>query len=211
MPARPERRTIESLLTGNREWAAEVAQSEPNFFTQLAKGQEPPFLYIGCADSRVPPDHFTACKPGSLFVTRNVANQIRLEDLAMKSVVSYAVGVLGVEHVIVCGHTGCGGVLAAMNSQQPDGHLGRWIAPLKTLVDASAKKLDGLEGVARVNRMVELNVEAQAKKLAEFTPLQEAWAAGKNVDIRGWVFDLTNGRVREVSRVTKDDDIRVSA
>lgn len=204
MPVRPERRSIDSLLDGNREWADEVARNEPDFFTNLAKGQEPPFLYIGCADSRVPPDHFTACRPGSLFVTRNVANQIRLEDLAMKSVVSYAVGVLGVEHVIVCGHTGCGGVLAAMKSKQPDGHLGRWIAPLKDLVDASAGALEGLEGVDRVNRMVELNVEAQAKRLADFTPLREAWDAGRNVDIRGWVFDLTNGRVREVTRVTKE-------
>lgn len=201
----PNRSSVEELLEGNREWADRVNREDPEFFDRLAKGQAPPFLYIGCADSRVPPDHFTNCRPGSLFVTRNVANQIRLDDLAMKSVVSYAVSVLKVKHVIVCGHTGCGGVIAAMGDKQPEGHLGRWIAPLAGLVKDSEPALDGLEGAERVNKMVELNVEIQARKLTEFTPLREAWSKGHAVDIHGWVFDLTNGRVRQVARLTAED------
>lgn len=196
---------IEALLDRNRRWADRTQARHPGFFQDLAKGQEPDFLYIGCADSRVPSDRFTAVDPGNLFVARNIANQVRPDDVALTSVVEYAVGVLKVEHVIVCGHTGCGGVVAALAGKPLGGALDIWLEPLGKLVDQAREELAGLEGEARVNRMVELNVRAQVESLSRFDAVRAAWDAGRRLTLHGWVYGLDAGRVVEQLSIANAD------
>ena len=196
-----KQKAIAEITEGNRRWADTRRASDPDFFSRLSKGQQPPFLYIGCADSRVPPDGITGSDPGRLFVTRNIANMVRPDDIALGSVVQYAVEVLKVEHVIVCGHTGCGGVQAALADQALDGALGAWLAPLRGLVDQSRAELAGLDERGRWNRMVEINVAAQVRALAGFPVIRAAWDAGRELSIQGWVFDVEAGRLNHLNVV----------
>lgn len=199
-----KQRAIAELTERNRRWADTRRASDPDFFTRLSKGQQPPFLYIGCADSRVPPDGITGSDPGSLFVTRNIANMVRPDDIALGSVVQYAVDVLKVEHVIVCGHTACGGVQAALGEQTLDGPLESWLKPLRSLVEQCRGELAGLDEGARWRRMVELNVEAQVRTLATFPVIRDAWDAGRDLSIQGWVFDVEAGALTNLNALTAD-------
>jgi carbonic anhydrase len=196
-----KQKAIAELTEGNRRWAESQRASDPDFFSRLSKGQQPPFLYIGCADSRVPPDGITGSVPGRLFVTRNIANMVRSDDIALASVVQYAVDVLRVEHVIICGHTACGGVQAALSEQTFDGPLGAWLAPLRSLVDQSRADLAGLDEAGRWQRMVELNVQAQVRSLADFPIVRAAWDAGRDLSIQGWVFDVEAGRLNHLNAI----------
>lgn len=197
-------KAIQELLEGNRHWAETRKTHDPGFFERLAAGQAPQFLYIGCADSRVPPDGITGSDPGRLFVARNIANQVRPDDDGLASVVEYAIDVLGVEHVIVCGHTGCGGVKAALSEGPLRGALSSWLAPLRALVRASEAELRPLDDKQRWNRMVERNVETQVHALTRFEPIAEAWRAGREVVLHGWVFDVEAGRVKDLMTLTGD-------
>jgi len=187
--------SLTDLLEGNRQWRSLQAAEDAEFFVRHAQGQRPPFLYIGCADSRVPPTTITNTGPGDLFVTRNIANLVRADDVAIQSTLEYAIDVLEVEHVLVCGHTECGGVMAALAPQPPAGALGAWIAPLRALALDRRHELDGLEHRARIDRLVRLNVEAQVSAL-ERHPLVQRARERRNLQIHGSVYDLSAGQVQ---------------
>ncbi|OBZ74408.1 Carbonic anhydrase 2 [Grifola frondosa] len=181
------------LLANNDQWAEDVQRAEPGFFQQCAKGQAPKVLWIGCADSRVPESVLTACKPGEIFVHRNIANQFHPSDDSALAVLTYAVDHVGVSHVIVVGHTNCGGAAAchaAANdpaAAAPDGPLGRWLGPLTDL----AKGRD-------LTELVEANVRAQVANLANAETLKSAWERGKDVQVHGWVYEIETGRLRDL-------------
>jgi len=184
------------ILANNAQWATDVEKTEPGFFEQCAKGQSPKILWIGCADSRVPESVLTVSKPGDIFVHRNIANQFHLTDDNVLSVLTYAVNELGVSHVIVVGHTHCGGAAAcyaAANAPPPAGPpstpLDRWLAPLIAL--AKETKLDPAG-------LVETNVRVQVKNVAKAEILRAAWASGKDVWVHGWVYEIEHGRLRDL-------------
>ena len=188
-------RSLIELLEGNRRWMARREAEDEEYFARHARGQSPAFLFIGCSDSRVPPTTITGTGPGELFVTRNIANLVREDDVGVQSALEYALGPLGVEHVIVCGHTCCGGVTAALGAK-PDGALGLWIEPLRELAHRHRDELAAIEHIdARVDRLAELNVEAQVESL-ERHPLVQRARKERPLSIHGSVYDLAEGRVR---------------
>lgn len=191
----PLRSSIHELLEGNRRWVERCSSEDIRFFARQAEGQSPPFLFIGCADSRVPPTNITNTGPGDLFVTRNIANLVTHDDMAVQSSLEYALTVLKVEHVIVCGHTACGGVTAALRGAPTNGALGAWLAPLRALADQARDELEKFPPEARVDRLVELNVKAQVMGLEKHPLVQEA-RTEREVQIHGSVYDLHQGRVR---------------
>ena len=178
------------------------AQS-PALFEDLAEGQSPDVLWIGCADSRVPATQIVDCGPGALFVHRNVANLIDASDANAMSVLQYAVESLGVSHVIVCGHYGCGGVRAALDDAG-DGPLRDWLRPLRDLLEKHTNELEGLNDEARWDRGCELNVEAQVQNIAHTAPVQQAWEEGHDLTVHGWIYQLDDGRIRDL-------DVRLDA
>lgn len=194
-------RSLIELLEGNRRWMATREAEDEEYFARHARGQSPGFLFIGCSDSRVPPTTITGTGPGELFVMRNIANLVRDDDVAVQSALEYALGSLGVEHVIVCGHTCCGGVTAALDGRPPAGALGAWIAPLRELARQRREELASIEPLdARVDRLVELNVQAQVQSLESHRLVQRA-RAERPVKIYGSVYDLARGRVRPLEPV----------
>ncbi|GJE98258.1 carbonic anhydrase [Phanerochaete sordida] len=208
--AKPVRRdpsgVLNRLLQNNAQWAADVARVEPGFFDQCAKGQAPKVLWIGCADSRVPESVIMACKPGEVFVTRNIANQVHLHDDSIQSVLTYAIAELGVEHVVVVGHSHCGGVAACLGAAAappaaPSAPLGRWLAPLTDL----ARALHGPQPL----ELVEANVRAQVQQLLQTDAVRAAWGADRGktqlVGVHGWVYDIEKGRLRDLAVSAYDE------
>jgi carbonic anhydrase len=187
-----------NLLENNKKWVATKLQEDPAFFDKLAKGQKPPFLWIGCADSRVPANEITGTAPGEVFVHRNIANMVVHTDMNMLSVLDYAVNVLEVKHVIVCGHYGCGGVMAAMGTEEY-GIIDNWIRHIKDVYRLHKKELDQItDNKARTNRFVELNVLEQVKDLHETSIIRNAIKSGKELQVHGWVYDIANGLVKDL-------------
>ncbi|WP_027418970.1 carbonic anhydrase [Crocinitomix catalasitica] len=190
--------TIKDLLVGNVNWAANTAKERPEFFSKLSAGQTPKFLWIGCSDSRVPATEITNAMPGSIFVQRNIANMVVHTDSNLLSVVNYAVKVLKVKHIIVCGHYGCGGVKAAMTNDK-FGFLDNWLLHIKDVYRLHQNELDKIEKVEdRENRFVELNVLEQVSNLAKVSFVQEEWDAGEFPYIHGWVYSLKDGLVKNL-------------
>ncbi|MEQ6166036.1 carbonate dehydratase [Ekhidna sp. MALMAid0563] len=186
--------SYDRLFKGNDEWIKEKLKLDPEYFKRLAKGQKPEFLWIGCSDSRVPANEITGTESGEIFVHRNIANQVIHSDTNMLSVLQYAVEYLHVKHVIVCGHYGCGGVKAAMDTQYV-GLVGRWLAHIKDIFQLNKEKLDAIEDPeAREKRMVELNVIEQVHNLAKTSIVQKAWKK-RELEIHGWVYSLEDGRI----------------
>ncbi len=186
------------LIEGNREFIRVVESEDPNFFDRLAEGQHPQFLWIGCSDSRVPPSEVTDVKPGSIFVHRNIANVVVSTDANLLSVAYYAIKVLKVKHVIVCGHYGCGGVRAAM-SRERYGYIDGWLGHIKDVYRLHRQELDALTNEeTRLNRFVELNVIEQVANLAKVSFIQEEWEQGEFPYIHGWVYDLKSGKIEEL-------------
>lgn len=184
---------IADLLTRNRSWAEETTREDPDFFSKLSEGQHPPYLWIGCSDSRVPPNAIVDLPPGELFAHRNIANVIVHTDLSSLSVVFYAVRVLKVRHVIVCGHYACGGVLTAMKNQ-PVGLIDNWLRHIQDVEHLHRERLAPIEDFdARANRMCELNVIEQVVNVSRTTPVQEAWAEGQPLTLHGLIYDLSDG------------------
>lgn len=187
---------LDRLLEQNRQWARSVIQTTPDFFTKLATQQAPRFLWIGCSDSRVPANQILGLMPGEIFVHRNVANVVVHSDLNCLSVVQYAVEVLKVEHIIVCGHYGCGGVTAALQGQKL-GLIDNW---LRHVQDVYKRNYTGMQNLvdepSRINRLCELNSMEQAINLAESTIMQDAWARGQRIAIHALVYDLHDGILR---------------
>jgi len=187
------------IIEGNRAWAERVKASDPAFFSESAQRQEPLFLYIGCADSRVPANSVTGTKPGELFVHRNIANLVMPSDINAMSVLQYAVEVLDVKHILVTGHYGCGGVKAAMSGQQ-HGLVDHWLGPIRNVLRWNAEELNAIvDPQARFDRLVELNVLEQLYHLSETPIVQQAWARGRRPVLHGLVYGLNDGLLREVA------------
>lgn len=189
---------LEKLLQNNRAWAAEREQRDPGFFTRLAKQQAPEFLWIGCADSRVPANEIVGLDPGELFVHRNVANVVIHTDLNCLSVLQFAVDVLKVKHVIVCGHYGCGGVRAALENDS-HGLIDNWLRHIQDVARAHEVKLNAIPDLnARVDKLCELNVIDQVQNVSRTTIVQDAWRRGHDVQLHGWIYGLKDGLITDL-------------
>ena len=194
----PSLDTAQQLLKQNRQWATAMKQQDPEFFSRLASGQSPKFLWIGCSDSRVPADTITGTKPGQIFIHRNIANTVVHTDLNLLSVLTYAVEVLKVEHVIVCGHAECGGVRAAMSNQDL-GQLNHWLRHIKDVYADHYEELQAIPSPAeREYRLIELNAIEQVKKLAATGIIQRAWSNRSGPWLHAWVYKLEDGLLHEV-------------
>jgi carbonic anhydrase len=194
-----------SLLDNNKKWVEEKLNEDSNFFKNLAKGQNPPILWIGCADSRVPANQIIGAQPGEVFVHRNIANLVIHTDMNMLSVLDYAVNVLKVQHVIVCGHYGCGGVQAAMTNNS-FGIIDNWIRHLKDVYRIHNQELDEIDNEnEKFDRFVELNVVEQVYDLAKTSIVQNSWKKGNNLNIHGWVYRLHNGLIKDLNITFNND------
>jgi carbonic anhydrase len=193
--------TYKKLLLGNKAWVQDKLNVREDYFIRTAEEHTPEFLWIGCSDSRVPAEEMTGTEPGQLFVHRNIANQVIHTDFNMLSVLQYAVEVMKVKHVVVCGHYGCGGVKTALNNK----HLGlinKWLRNIKDVYRIHKHELDGLaDPDRRFRRMVELNVQEQVWKLAETSFVQHAWKSENRPTIHGWVYDPQTGHINDVARL----------
>jgi carbonic anhydrase len=194
------------LLHNNKEWVAKKTANDPDFFKRLAQGQQPPLLWIGCADSRVPANEIIGADPGEVFVHRNIANMVLHTDMSMLSVLDYAVNVLKVKHVIVCGHYGCGGVQAAMTNRH-FGLIDNWIRHIKDVYRFHADELNVIrDEKQRFNRFVELNVTEQVMDLAKTSIVQEAWERGQELHLHGWVYDVADGLIKDLDVTIRDNN-----
>lgn len=190
--------TYDELLANNRAWVRERRDEDPEYFRRLASGQDPPFLFIGCSDSRKPPETLTGTEPGELFIHRNIANQFREDDLNARAVLEFAVQVLEVEHVIVCGHHRCGGIDAALGGRAPAA-VTQWIAPVREVADAESAELEALaDESARADRLAELNAIHQAGHILASPILEEAVRGGRYPRVHAWVFEMETGLLREL-------------
>ncbi|KAJ3022585.1 hypothetical protein HKX48_005771 [Thoreauomyces humboldtii] len=189
--------TPELLLANNKEWAAEMDRERPGFLGLLAQQQAPEVLWIGCSDSRVPANELLKLLPGEVFVHRNIANIIHHADLNAHSVLQYAVDVLKIKHVIVCGHYGCGGVAAALTNNQY-GLIDNWIRIVKDISIRNERELSGLNAADKCDRLVELNVGNSVDSIAHSTVVQNAWARGQQLAIYGWCYRLTDGILKDL-------------
>lgn len=193
------------ILENNKEWSRSKLEADPQFFERLAKGQEPPLLWIGCSDSRVPANEVIGALPGEVFVHRNIANMVIHSDINMLSVLDYAVNVLKVKHVIVCGHYGCGGVKAAMGNQSI-GIIDNWIRHIKDVYRHNHAELDAIaDEHERFDAFVEINVKEQVFDLAKTSIVQNAWKNGQNLALHGWVYGLDTGIVKDLDVNFKDN------
>lgn len=186
------------LIENNKTWVAEQLQLDPSFFENLSKGQAPEYLWIGCSDSRVPAESITGTDPGEMFVHRNIANMVVHSDMNMLSVLSYAVEVLKVKHIIVCGHYGCGGVMAAMKNQQ-FGLIDNWLRHIKDVYRYHHNELDAIEDeTLRARRFVEVNVQEQVHDLGKTSIVQNAWKRNQPLHLHGWVYDINDGLINDL-------------
>jgi len=191
---------LSELFDRNREWATKVEAARPGFFTGLRAQQKPRYMWLGCADSRVPANELVDLLPGELFVHRNVANLLVHSDLNALSVIQYAVDVLGVQHIIVVGHSNCGGIRAAMTNQRA-GLVDNWLRHVQDVRDLQEEFLNGLHQSLRVDALVELNVLEQARNVCRTTVVTDAWQRGQSVVVHGWVYGLDNGLLQDM-RIT---------
>jgi len=190
-------KTLAKLFDNNRRWAEAITARQPDFFRRLAAQQAPEYFWIGCADSRVPANEIVDLLPGELFVHRNVANVVVHTDLNCLSVLQFAIDVLKVRHVIVCGHYGCGGVKAAL-ADAPLGLIDNWLRHVQDVAHQHASELAAVDGDARADLLCELNALDQARHVCETTVVQEAWARGQSIDVHAWIYGLDNGRLRDL-------------
>lgn len=189
----------EKLLLENKAWAQEMQKIDADYFNRLAHLQTPEFLWIGCSDSRVPADKITGTQPGEIFVHRNIANMVIHTDVNLFSVLDYAVNHLNINHVIVCGHYGCGGIKAAMTNHDYNYVLNMWLRNIKDVYRLYRDELDAIEDLdARADRLSELNVKEQVLHLAKTSVIQRAWKNTKKPDLHGWVYGLKDGLIKPV-------------
>ena len=205
-------RSLPELFQKNRAWAGRRVAERPDFFARLEAQQNPDYLWIGCSDSRVPANEIVDLLPGELFVHRNVANVVVHTDLNCLSVIQYAVDVLKVDHIIVCGHYGCGGVRAALENQK-FGLIDNWLRHVQDVKARHAAAIDELsDGDARARRLCELNVIEQAMHVCETTVVQDAWARGQQLNVHGWIYGLRDGLLRDLDfHVSGTDNIAAVA
>jgi carbonic anhydrase len=196
------------ILDNNKRWVESQLALDPDYFKDLSKGQNPPLLWIGCSDSRVPANEIIGAKPGEVFVHRNIANMVIHSDMNMLSVLDYAVNVLKVQHVIVCGHYGCGGVKAAMGNQSI-GLIDNWIRHIKDIYRLHEDYLNSFENEEeRFNKFVEINVQEQVFDLSKTSIVQNAWKKGQELTLHGWAYGLNSGYVTDLGvNMTSNDDL----
>ncbi|MFC2993267.1 MULTISPECIES: carbonate dehydratase [Halomonas] len=192
------KKDIEGLLENNRVWAEKVCRDDPEFFERLSRQQNPDYLWIGCSDSRVPANQIISLPPGEVFVHRNVANLVHHNDLNALSVLQYAIEVLGVRHIMVVGHYGCGGVRAAVVGGD-NGMVDIWLHSVRELYSRHRASIKSLPLSEQINRICELNVEAQVMNLSRTKIVQHAWQRGQEVSVHGWVYGLADGRVKDLN------------
>ena len=201
-------RVLKHLFDKNKTWAEQITNDDPQFFTRLAGQQSPQYLWIGCADSRVPANQIIGLEPGEVFVHRNIANVVVHTDLNCLSVIQYAVEVLKVQHIIVCGHYGCGGIQAAMQTQEL-GLIDNWLRHLKDIYEKYASRLDRIEDTQkRFDHFCELNVKEQAYHICQTTIVQNAWKRGQQLSVHGWIYGLHDGLLQDLNIcVTSPDEL----
>lgn len=196
-------RSVADILHNNQAWVAQQQQADPNYFEKLSTGQSPPYLYIGCSDSRLPLTRFTQTEPGEMFVHRNIANQVCLTDINFLSVLEYAVVHLRVQHVIVCGHYYCGGIQAAFEGTAT-GLVDSWVNPIRELYLQKKEEIDQLPSrQAKLNRLAELNVQIQVKNLYQTSIIRNALREQRSPQVHGWVLDLYSGLIKDLKVSTE--------
>lgn len=199
--------SIDQLIENNARWAERIRTTDPEFFTRLAQQQTPKYFWIGCSDSRVPANQITGLPPGEVFVHRNVANVVQENDFNVLAVLQYAVDVLKVSNVIVCGHYGCGGVRAALENFR-HGIIDNWLAPIRALTRGHKDELAALDEGAKLDRLCELNVLSQTRHVARTTIVEDAWHRGQELAIHSWIYRLDQGILTPLrDPITKADDI----
>lgn len=198
----------EILLQDNKKWAANKLVEDPAFFDRLLHVQAPGFLWIGCSDSRVPPNEITQTEPGEIFIHRNVANLVVSTDVNLMSALDYAVNHLKVNHVVVCGHYGCGGVKAAMSNADFNQVLNMWLLNIKDIYRLHRKEVEAIANEdQQLNKMVELNVKEQVFNLAKTAIIQKAWSNEQRPDLHGWVYDLHDGLIKPIVEMKAGTDM----
>ena len=190
--------SLPELFESNRRWAAAMIEQDPKFFERLAEQQAPKHLWIGCSDSRVPANQITGLMPGEIFVHRNIANVVVHTDFNLLSVVQFAVDVLKIDHIIVCGHYGCGGVMAALDNSR-HGLVDNWLRHIQNLARRRSEELAELSPGDQLDRLCEINVIAQAENLSRTTVVQDAWDRGQSIDIHSWIYRLSDGHLRNLA------------
>ncbi|MCC6818911.1 MAG: carbonate dehydratase [Bacteroidia bacterium] len=195
----------EKIFVNNKNWVQEKLDKDPEYFKKLSLGQKPPILWIGCSDSRVPANEITGTQPGEIFVHRNIANMVIHTDMSMLSVLDYAVNVLKVRHIIVCGHYGCGGVLAAMTNKEV-GLIDNWLRHIKDVYRIHKDEIDSIKDEEeKANRMVELNIQEQVLDLAKTSIVQNAWKSKQKIYLHGLVYDVGNGYLKDLNVTVEDE------
>jgi carbonic anhydrase len=205
----PTSTELQELFDSNRQWAAEVEGRDPGFFSRLIKQQTPQYLWIGCADSRVPANELVGLLPGELFVHRNVANVVVHSDLNCLSVLQFAIDMLRVKHIIVVGHSGCSGVKAALNNLRV-GLADNWLRHVQDVRNQHAAFLETVAPARRVDALAELNVLEQSRNVCQMTVVQDAWQRGQEVVVHGWVYGLHNGLLEDL-RITVSGQDQIAA
>lgn len=193
------------LLLNNLRWADQIKKADPEYFLNLSKQQNPDFLWIGCSDSRVPANQIVDMQPGTIFVHRNVANLVIHTDFNLLSVLQYAVDVLQIEHVIVCGHYGCGGIAAAIDDQ-PLGIIDNWLQNIKDIKQRHQHRFEGLSREEQNNLLCELNVIEQANNVCETTIVRQAWKRGQTLQVHGWIYSIADGLIKDLQVSRKTDN-----
>lgn len=197
---------VQQLLSNNRFWAESLRARDPDFFARLARQQRPEFLWIGCSDSRVPANEVVGLMPGELFVHRNVANMVVATDMNFLSVLQFAVDVLQVKQVIVCGHYGCGGVRAALGHEEL-GLIDNWLRALKALYHQHRQQFIGLGEEKRINLLCELNVQRQVRNVCHTTIVQNAWKREQPLEVHGWIYGLSDGLLKDLGVTINSADL----
>jgi len=193
-------KTLKHIFEKNRAWAAAVKEKDPEFFTNLAAQQHPEYLWIGCSDSRVPANQIIDLPPGEVFVHRNIGNVVVHTDLNCLSVIHFAIEVLEVKHIIVCGHYGCGGVKASMENQD-HGLIDNWLRHIKDVRRFNSEKLEGLNEHEMLDALCELNVKEQVRNVCNTSVVQNAWKNGQELSIHGWIYNIENGLLMDMGTV----------
>lgn len=190
--------TLKHLFDQNLAWANSVTEHDPEFFSRLSKQQAPRYLWIGCSDSRVPANQIVNLPPGEVFVHRNIANVVVHTDLNCLSVIQFAVEILKVEHIIICGHYGCGGIEAAMDEHEY-GLMDSWLRHIKDVVRLNAEEFEGLDQEAQKNLLCELNVKEQVTNVSNTSVVQKAWKQGAELSVHGWIYNIENGILKDLN------------
>jgi len=190
-------KTLKQFFKRNLEWANSVKEKDPDFFSNLASQQSPEYLWIGCSDSRVPANQIVNLPPGKVFVHRNIANVVVHTDLNCLSVIHYAIEILKVKHIIVCGHYGCGGIRAALDKRE-HGLIDNWLRHIKDVSRFNSEKLEGLDEHEMLDKLCELNVKEQVTNVCNTSIVQKIWENGGELTVHGWIYDINNGLLRDL-------------